>query len=140
MWILLVVVGLSLFLSCSPQTARQVGSGNAGDDVSAPGSPAIHPYIALPNSYGQFSCDWLSDGDVCIWTAEGCAPGEKPDNVCVCSYDGPLLRFTCETPFHNCLPLVGIDENPDGLNWRRMPNPGFRSLGTFSASERRIGQ
>ena len=118
MWTLLGLCTLLLF-GCGKT------SGNNTADYtslsSAPGCPAAHPYIALPNSYSQFSCDGLSDGDVCAWPAEGCVPGAKPDNVCVCSQYGPQMRFTCETPFYNCLPLYGIDENPDGLKWRRMP-------------------
>lgn len=88
---------------------------------SADGCPEEHPWIALPESYSQFDCE-LPAGAVCSWPAEGCAAGEKPDNVCTCTeYPGGKLRFDCETPFHNCLPLQGVEENPDELKWRRLP-------------------
>lgn len=95
---------------------------NSDNDTGAPsvdGCPEEHPWIALPQSYSQFSCD-LSDGTVCSWSAPGCAPGEKPNNTCTCSQYGPQKRFFCETPFHNCLPLVGTDA-PDGTTFRRVP-------------------
>ena len=81
------------------------------------GCPDRHPWMALPLSYSQFDCE-LPAGTVCSWPAEECAVGEKPDNVCTCT---AKQRFECETPFHNCLPLYGIEENPDELRWRHLP-------------------
>jgi len=103
------------------------GVGVAGDaeatteTPTADGCPAAHPWIALPMSYSQFDCE-LPHGTVCSWPAENCASGTKPDNVCTCTeHTGGKLRFDCQTPFHNCLPLKGVEENPGGLRWRMLP-------------------
>ena len=80
------------------------------------GCPAVHPWLTEPQTW---KCD-LPDGTVCSWLAEGCEPGEKPDNVCTCVEYGGDLRFECERPFHNCLPLEGSDV-PEGTMTRPLP-------------------
>jgi len=80
------------------------------------GCPQVHPWLTVPQTW---KCD-LPDGTVCSWPAEGCAPEEKPDNVCTCIEYGGDLRFECERPFHNCLPLEGSDV-PEGTLTRPLP-------------------
>jgi len=78
--------------------------------------PTVHPWLKEPQTW---KCD-LPDGTVCSWPAEGCEPGQKPDNVCTCvDYVGDL-RFECDRPFHNCLPLEGSDV-PEGTLTRPLP-------------------
>jgi hypothetical protein len=85
-------------------------------DPCAPACPEVHPWLSEPQTW---KCD-LPDGTVCTWPAEGCAHDEKPDNVCTCVEYGGDLRFECERPFHNCLPLEGSDV-PEGTLTRPMP-------------------
>ena len=95
-----------------------IGAADIADQAgSASGCPALHPWLTEPQSW---KCD-LPDGTVCSWPAEGCEPGQKPDNVCTCVEYGGDLRFECERPFHNCLPLEGSDV-PEGTLTRPIPN------------------
>ena len=81
-----------------------------------PACPSTHPWLTEPQSW---KCD-LPDGTVCTWPAEGCESGQKPDNVCTCAKYGDKLRFECDRPFHNCLPLEGSDM-PEGTLTRPVP-------------------
>ena len=94
--------------SCFPETYEVA--------VISNGCPAVHPWLTEPQSW---KCD-LPDGTVCSWPAEGCEPGQKPDNVCTCAKYGDKLRFECERPFHNCLPLEGSNV-PEGTLTRPLP-------------------
>lgn len=85
-------------------------------DPCAPVCPGTHPWLTEPQSW---KCD-LPEGTVCSWPAEGCEPGQKPDNVCTCVEYGGKMRFECERPFHNCLPLEGSDV-PEGTLTRPLP-------------------
>ena len=85
-------------------------------DPCAPVCPGTHPWLTDPQSW---KCD-LPDGTVCSWPAEGCEPGQKPDNICTCVEYGGKMHFDCERPFHNCLPLEGADV-PEGTLTRPVP-------------------
>lgn len=78
--------------------------------------PEVHPWLIEPQTW---KCD-LPDGTVCTWPAEGCEPGQKPDNVCTCIEYGGKKHFDCERPFHNCLPLEGTGV-PEGTLTRPVP-------------------
>ncbi len=78
--------------------------------------PSVHPWLTEPQSW---KCD-LPDGMVCTWPAEGCEPGQKPDNACTCVDHSGKPWFECERPFHNCLPLEGSDV-PEGTLTRPVP-------------------
>lgn len=87
------------------------------ETVVASSCPTKHPWLTNPQTW---ECD-LPAGTVCSWAAWDCTPGQKPDNVCTCveQFNGKL-RFDCKRPFHNCLPLEGMEE-PTGMGVRPLP-------------------
>jgi hypothetical protein len=86
------------------------------EDPCESACPEVHPWLTDPQTW---ECD-LPDGMVCSWPAEACVSGQKPDNVCTCVEHNGNMRFECERPFHNCLPLEGSDV-PVGTLTRPVP-------------------
>jgi len=59
-----------------PNTCIPGGWVEVEEPPCGPGCPEVHPWLTEPQTW---KCD-LPDGTVCSWSAEGCAPGQKPDN------------------------------------------------------------
>ena len=113
-----------------PRDEGEQEGGEVGDiqaDARDPGHQPVLPGVGCPAEIPFFHGfaipmpdEYRCDPDVvqeCVYPAEGCEPGTKPDNVCRCSEQS--YRFTSDEPFHNCLPLPG--EAPPGSRVRYLP-------------------
>jgi plasmid stabilization system protein ParE len=114
-------------VSGQPADTQAVDAGDKEDQREVDdGCPEENPWLSIPwNTIPQsWACN-LADGTVCSWPAEGCAPGQKPDNVCTCVDRYGDRVFECERPFHNCLPLEGTGGGEGTLE---RPVPGHRDV------------